>query len=306
MPAHPTEANVPSYSGTFTPVQFSQTLLASFLASTCLTQIATTAYEKDVARGGDRIVIRIVPDIESRTYVDGQDITYDTITPSTVEIWLDHTKIAAMYDFDIQHAQADVDYLSRTIQQAVDKQKIAIEQDVFANVPLLVSSDNSGATAGRLTHKINLGAPGSPVELSETNIVEKIFECDSVLKEQNVTEEPWIVLPDFACRLLKVRLATSRLGSDFGNAALRSGEMGRIAGYPRIFASNTLYQTSEGGFYALFGIKSALAFVTQFGVTEKLRDPRKLGTLFRTAQTYGYNVIRPEGIGTLYCKPATA
>ena len=72
-----------------------------------------------------------------------------------------------------------------------------------------------------------------------------------------------------------------------------------------IFSSNNVAPVTEGAvkcYHTLFGHKSALTFASQLVENEMLKDPEDFGELIRGLQVYGYEVIQPTAIGTLYAK----
>lgn len=74
-----------------------------------------------------------------------------------------------------------------------------------------------------------------------------------------------------------------------------------------IYNSNNILPVTEGTvkcYSAIFGHKSAITFASQLVENETIPNPKDFGKLMRGLQVYGYEVIKPESMGTLYCKSA--
>lgn len=162
---------------------------------------------------------------------------------------------------------------------------------------------NFGATAGVRSGSVNLGVSGTPVRLDKTNIVDYIVDMGTVLDEQDVPENGrFIVMPPWACGLIKKSdLKDASLSGD-DVSTLRSGRVGMIDRY-MIYKSNLLATTTDGSDTVtnmIFGQKTGLTFASQLLENESLRAESTFGTLFRGLQVYGFKVIKPEAVGWFY------
>lgn len=298
-------------SGTYIPEIWSGKLIEKFYMATVFAAISNTDYEGEISSYGDKVQIRTVPDVTIRDYEIGQALTYEKLRSDNVELNIDQGKYYGVAINAVEKKQADIDYVSKWAEDASEGMKIAIDTDILADVPSDADSDNAGATAGAISGNIDLGAAntdGSDAEaLSKTTIVDKIIDCGQVLTEQNVPQtNRWFVIPAWASsRIKKSELSEATYSGD-GVSMKRNGRIGVIDTF-EIFVSNNVLSTVEGVvtcYSSIFGHKSALTFASQLTENELIDNPTDFGKLMRGLQVYGYEVIKPESLGHLYCKAA--
>lgn len=301
MAGYPTAAGHPNHSGSYIPRLYATKLLVAFYAATVFGAIATTEHEDQLQKFGDTLRIRSLPEIQSKDYVKGQDLEIQTPEGGYVDLEINKGKYWAIAINDLDKKQIDVDYVTKWSEHASNKQKIAIDADILADIYGDVHADNKGTSAGALSGDINLGTSGTPLSLTKDNIVDKIVECGVVLDEQNVPDESrWVLLPSWACGLLKTSdIKDASLTGD-GKSTLRNGRIGMIDRF-EIYQTNQLEKnSSDSAVNAMFGQKEALAFASQMTNTETLKNPNDFGDIIRSLQAFGYKVIKPEAMGHLY------
>lgn len=318
-----------AYSGTFIPEIWSSKLIQKFYDATVLAAISNTDYEGEIKNHSDKIIMRQRPTITIRDYSANQELVVDRPSADVVEMLIDKGKYFNMHLDDVMKVQMDVDLMNQWSADASERMKITIDTDVLKYLVNACNSANRGATAGRITAAINLGAPGSasaagtPVELSRTNIVDYLILMGQVLDEQNIPETArWVVLPAWACALLKRSdLRDASLTGD-GTSVLRNGRLGMIDRFT-IFSSNLLPRSNsdavgdddgsgaepdndaDGATYIFAGHKSGLTFASQLTKLETIRSERTFGNLMRGLQVYGRKVVDDTALCQLYAKPAS-
>ncbi len=304
MSGYPTAADHPNMSGGYIPTLYAQMLLVEFYKATVFGDIATTEYEGELKKFGDTLRIRALPEIEVRDYVKGQDLDYDTPDGGFVDLVINQGKYWAMNFNALDKKQIDIDYVQKWAQHASRNQQIAIDSSILSSVYADVDAANRGATAGAVSGDIDLGTTGTPVALTRSNIVEWIVENAALtLDEQDIHEdERYMVLPSWACAMLKVSdLKDASITGD-GQSTLRNGRIGMIDRFT-IYRSNNLSTVTDGAdkvTNALFGHKCGIAFASQMMETETLKNPKDFGDLMRSLQAYGFEVIKPEAVGHGY------
>ncbi len=296
----PVVTNFPEYSGIMIPEVWSSKMLVKFYDATFLSEISNTDYEGEIKNQGDTVHIRTTPNITIKDHKIGQKLTYETPTPSLVDLVIDKGKSWSFISDDIVKGQADYAYVENWTGDAAEQLKIAIETAVLADVYASAHAANKGLTAGRKSASYNMGAAGSPVALDKTNILDYIVDMGSVLDEQNVPESSrWLLLPPWACGLIKKSdLKDASLSGD-GTSLLRNGRVGMIDRFT-IYMTNLLYVTvtTNNPTNIIFGHKSALTFATQLTKNEgPMRDKDYFGDFYRGLQVYGYSVIKKEAMG---------
>ncbi len=303
--AYPTASNYPQHSGVMIPEIWSAQLLVKFYEATVLAEISNTDYEGEIRNQGDTVHIRTTPTITIKDYTKGQELSYETPQPSTVELQIDKGKYWAFTSDDVDTAQADYEYVDNWTRDASEQLKITIDSDVLGDVYADAHPDNQGTSAGARTGSINLGASGgSSRGLTKDNVIDFIVDCGTVLDEQDVPEEDrWLVLPPWACALVKQSdLKDASLAGDT-TSIVRNGRLGMIDRFT-IYKSNLLTTEDDNGTKvtnAIFGHISGLTFASQLVKNEgPMRSERTFGDLYRGLQVYGYEAIKPEAIGWAY------
>lgn len=294
-------------SSRFIPEVWSSKLVEKFYDTTVLAAISNTDYEGEIQNYGDKVVIRTRPDITIYNYQKGMTLTYETPESTSTELVIDKGKAFSFTADDVDRVQSDLGLLDEWGSDASEQMKISIDTDVLGAMYGSVAAANTGATAGRISQNINLGATGSPIALDKTNILDYIVDLGTVLDEQNVPESGrWLTLPAWACGLIKKSdLKDASLSGD-GTSILRNGRMGMIDRFT-LYNTNLLATTVDGVntvFNIMAGHKSGLTFATQMTKMETLRNPDKFGDLVRGLQVFGYKVIKPESIAHLYARKA--
>jgi hypothetical protein len=281
------------------------TLLMEFYKATVLGAIATTEYEGELKKHGDTLRIRTLPDIESRTYVKGQKLVYDSPDPGYIDLLIDKGEYWGMALNALDQKQSDIKYVQQWAEHASINQKVKIDGTVLGDIYGDVDAANKGSAAGKESGNINLGVTGTPLQLTRATILEILIEnCGVVMDEQNVPDDGrFVVLPSWACALLKTSDLRDASKTGDGVSALRNGRIGMIDRF-EVFCSNNLSKVTDTVqcTNAIFGHKKGTAFASQMLNTETMKNPDDFGDLMRSLQAYGYKVVKPEALGHLYIK----
>ena len=319
----------PAYTGVFIPEIWSSKLIEKFYDATVLAAISNTDYEGEIKNHGDKVIMRQRPTVTIRNYSAEQELVVDRPSAPTLEMDIDQGKYFNLHLDDVMKVQTDIDLMNQWSADASEQMKIAVDTDVLKFLVNACSSVNRGASAGRISGNINLGATGSgaaagtPVTLSRTNIIDYLILLGQVLDEQNIPETGrWVVMPAWGCSLLKRSdLRDASLTGD-GTSVARNGRLGMIDRFT-IFNSNLLPTSNtdgigdddgsgsepdndaDGATYFFAGHKAGLTFASQLTKFETIRSERTFGELMRGLQVYGRKVVDPTAIAQLYAKPAS-
>ena len=300
--AYPLAAGMPNYSGTFIPTIWAGKLLEKFYDASVVPQISNTDYEGLISAQGDTVNIRTVPNVTIRNYSAGQPLQVERPDSPMVTLNIDQGRYFNLVLDDVMEIQSDINLMNTWSSDASEQLKINIDTYVLANVAVDVAAVNKGATAGRLSANLNLGATGAAVQLTKANIIDKLLEMGQVLDEQNVPETGrWVVMPAWAIRLLKSSdIKDASLTGD-GASPLRNGRVGMIDRFT-LYSSNLLprYVDTNNPFDIIAGHKVGLTFATQITKTETLRSESTFGTLMRGLQVFGMKVVKGASLVRLY------
>ena len=303
--AYPNVAGVPSYSGTFIPEVWSSKLIEKYYDSTVLSSISNTNYEGEIRNQGDKVIIRTTPTLEINDYSIGQTLVNQRPEAPVVELNIDKGFYWSTIIDDVVEKQQDIDQMNIWAQDAAEQLKIKLDSRVLGSIVPDVSATNKGATAGRISGNIDLGATGAPEAVTKDNILEYILKMGQVLDEQNVPETGrFLVLPFWATTRLKLSDIKDASLTNDGASPLRNGRVGMIDRFT-VYNSNLLPTYTDGSdktTHFIAGTKAGLTFATQLIKTDSLRAESTFGTLMRGLMVYGTKVIKPEALVALYAK----
>lgn len=300
----PAAAGTPQYSGNFIPEIWSGKLLVKFYSATVLAAISNTDYEGEIKNKGDKVKIRTVPDITIRKYNKNANLQIQRPESPLVELEIDQANYFNFVCDDIDAYQSDIPLMNKWSDDASQQMAIYVDSEVLADIYVDADAYNKGATAGKISGDINLGAVGAPLAVTKATILEMIVDCKTVLDEQNVPmTDRWIVIPAWmAGMIMKSDLKDASLSGD-GTSIIRNGRLGMIAEYT-LYQSNLLASVADSGrtcFHAMAGHKSALCFAAQFTKNESIRGESTFGNIVRGLKVYGYKVLKNASLVDLYC-----
>lgn len=304
--AYPKTSGMSATTGTQAPILYAKKILIELYESTCMSKIANTDYEGQVQKQGDTVRIRTLPEIAVNDFVDGQELDYENLAPSYLDLLIDKGKSWAFNITDIDLKQFDYDQASAWQVHAAEQLKIAMERAIFADIYGDAHSTNQGATAGAISGSYDLGATAAPESITSANVLEYITKCGAVLSENDVPREGrWMVIPEWmAQRIKNSDLKDASLAGD-STSIMRNGRLGMIDNFT-LYSSNLLKDVIDTTAVTNipFGHSCALTFAAQITSSEQMRNPKTFGDLLRGLTVYGYKVIKPEAMGLLYAKPA--
>jgi len=301
--AYPHASGTVSYSGTFIPEIWSKKLIEKFYDATVLTAISNTDYEGEIRSQGDMVKIRTIPTLTINDYSSGQTLVNQRPESEIVELLIDKGKYWSAIVDDVQDIQADLELMNMWAGDASEQMKIRVDTEVLGSIVPDFAAENKGAAAGRISGNINLGATGSPLAVTKSNILDTILDMGQVLDEQNRPETGrFLVMPYWATTLLKKSdIKDASLTGD-GSSPLRNGRVGMIDRF-EIYQSNNLPKVVDGGnnaFNFIAGVKNGLTFASQLTKTESLRAESTFGNIMRGLQVYGYKVIDGKSLTAAY------
>lgn len=299
----PVAAGHPAYSGTFIPEIWSGKLLVKFYDATVLGDITNTDYEGEIKSQGDKVYVRQTPTLTIRDYSKGQTLIVEKPTAPALTLNIDRAKYFSFVVDDIDKYQSDINVMNDWASDASEQMKTAIDTLVLGTIYASAHAKNKGTTAGVKSGLFNLGTTGAAIQLTKANILEYLVDCGTVLDEQNVPESGrFVILPPWACGMVKKGDLKDASVSGDGQSILRNGRIGMIDRFT-IYRSNLLPTASDTGtkYHVMFGHKVATTFAAQMTEMESLKGESTFGTIVRGLNVFGFNVLKTEGLGVLYC-----
>jgi hypothetical protein len=293
----------PAYHGTFIPEIWSGKLIEKFYAATVLSAIANTDYEGEIKNMGDTVHIRTKPTITIRDYQVNQDLLVERPSSNIIDLTIDFAKYFNEALDDVMEVQSDINMLSLWSDDAAEQMKIVIDTGVLTLIDPGVNAANKGATAGKISLNINLGASGAPISLTPVNVLDSIVDLGTCLDEQNIPETGrWLVIPPWVAALIKKSDLRNASISGDGVSLMRNGRLGMIDRFT-LYSSNLLPTATEGAtnaFRIFAGHPHGLTFASQITKMETMRSERSFSTLLRGLQVYGAKVLDGIAIAELY------
>lgn len=313
----------PSYSGTFIPTVWSAKLNAKFYAVSTFADICNRDWEGDISNLGDKVVINNIPSLTINDYVVGGNLSYQTPTPSTLELAIDRAKYFGFNVSDVLAYQSQPDLMSMFTDDAAQQMRTVVDSTCIYRTLLGgdVVAANRGATAGVKSASYVLGTDTAPVDISVTDIsLDVILRMASVLDEQNVPDAGrWCLIdPATRGRLMTTKLAQAYLTGD-NTSMLRNGLIGTIDRF-KVYVTNqlptkvngtTVWVSGDGSETSISGSShtakvrmiaaggpAGISFASQIVKTETLRNPTDFGDLVRGLQVFGHKVTKGEAVTT--------
>jgi len=297
-----------AYAGKFIPVLWSGKLQVKFYQSTVLSAITNNDWEGEIKDTGDKVTIRTIPSITISTYSKGLALTSQVPSAAVVELLIDNGRYFQVVVDDVDDIQSDLKLMDIFTNDASQQMKISIDTAVLLGIKNLAHASNQGATAGVLSANVALGdgnagdgsATLASVQLTKSNVVEKIVGMGQVLDESNVPETGrWLVIPAWMGALIKQSdLKDASITGD-SQTPMRNGRLGQIDRFT-LYVSNLLPKVSAnttlGGTYVYAGTNDAITFASQITKVESLRSTATFGNIVRGLNVFGYKVIKPEAL----------
>ena len=319
----------PSYSGSFIPTLWSGKLNAKFYQSTLLPEIANTDWEGEVKNQGDTVRIRTAPSMTIRDYAGaGTTLTTEVPTPIYLDMQINKGKYFQVAVNDVLAHQSDMDLMNMFTDDAAKQLKIAIEDECFFNwfVTEGAVAANKGATAGATTAGYDLGTDIAPVDqATPANVLNAILRMASVMDEQNLPDERWLMITPYERHLLMQSNIAQAYFTGDSSSTVRTGKIGMLDRFT-VYVSNLLPRgeagkalvsgltaTSTGGAVSnakarrmmVAGTKHACAFASQIAKTEPLRNQTDFGDIVRGLSVYGRKVVKDTALVTALVGSAT-
>jgi len=305
----PRVAGHPDYSSSgtskFNPAVWSSKIAKKYYKRTVLTAITNTDYEGEIKKQGDKVYIRTVPDVTVFEHKRGMSLPKQRPESPYIEMEINRGYGWNILLDDVDKIQSDIDLLNKYTSDAAKQIDIQVDRALLGSVYADADSSNKGATAGKVSAAYNLGAFGSPVQITSEKVIDYIVTCGGILDENDVPDEDrWMVIPSWMSVLLKSSdLKDASMMAD-PKSVLRSGLLGMLDRFV-IYQSNSVARVADGsytGYYVLFGNKDAISFANQFTKTESLRSTESFDTIVRGLMICDWKVIKPEALGVLYCR----
>ena len=269
----------------FIPELWSQKLNTMLEKNCVMLQCVNRNWEGDIKQQGDKVKIITPADVSVST-LTGDNVTYESLTPTTKTLEINQKKFFAFKIDDVAKAQTNTDIMEAHLGNA--KRAIEEVQDSYL---LALHTDVESANT--------VGSEETPITLNKNTIYEQFVKLSLALKNSNAVYsgvKPWVVInPDIEAYLLQSPEFIS--AHNVADKTLREGSIGRIAGMDVLVSTNLTEVNSK--YYVLAGTNDAITFASQLTKIESLRDKDSFSDLVRGLYLYGAKTVQPHALAKM-------
>jgi hypothetical protein len=178
---------------------------------------------------GDKVTINNIPTMTVRDYKKGQSLQYEVPEQTPVELAIDKGSYFGVSVNDVDEYQSNINLMNTFTDDGSQQLQIKVDTNLLGSVYADVHASNKGATAGVKSGGYNLGAVGSPLTVTATDVISVLTRAGAVLDEQNVphTERFIVVPPWFRYLIMNSNVNNAQLMGD-DKSILRNGRVGVI------------------------------------------------------------------------------
>ena len=265
----------------FRPEIWSAKILVALRNKLVYASLCNRDYEGDIADAGDTVHITSIGEVATRAYTEHTNISWDEVADTQVDLLIDQKRYFAFKVDDVEKKQAlpFIDEATRSAAYGLaDNADSSVSAAMYAAV-------NQGAN--------DYGA--FVADKSDKNGYDLLVELRTILNRDNTPmEDRWVVVPPelYAVLLLDNRFIDASASGD-GGAALRSGFVGRAAGFD-VYESNQTPDPTSGTYAVLAGHPAATAYADQILKTEAIRLQDQFVDGVRGLHVFGRKVVRAE------------
>ncbi len=269
----------------FIPEIWSQKLNQMLEKNCVMLQCVNRNWEGDIKNQGDTVKI-ITPAEVSVSTLTSDNITYSSLTPTSLDLVIDQKKFFAFKIDDVAKVQSNTDIMEAHLNNA--KKAIEEVQDSYL---LGLHTD--------VPEENTVGTEELPITLDKSTIYENFVKLSLALKNSNAVHagvRPWVIInPNIEAYLLQSPEFISAY--NVADETLREGSIGRIAGMD-VLVSTNLVDVSEK-YYVLAGTNEAITFASQLSKIESLRDKDSFSDLVRGLYLYGAKTVQPNALAKM-------
>lgn len=235
--------------------------------------VADKKFEGEV-KFGKKVTMRVYD--TSADIIDylTETLTFEDLTPSTVELEITEAKAFAFSVSEIDKVQSDPDMASKFLINQINKMEKLIDAFIISKKSLIVSNI----------------VDQSLVELDENNVVSVFAKLRTILNEANVSKVGRFVLVDHTTAE-KISLAQElKIVSSNGNKEIAGTEVSNICGFDILTSSSVL--PVAGVLSLVAGVKDdTFKYAGQISQIETVKIPGKFSENIQGLYVFGANIF---------------
>ena len=244
----------------FIPTIWSARLLNHLDKSHVYLNLLNRDYEGEIKNFGDTVKINQVGDVSIKDYIKGTDIDApEDITGEQQELKIDQAKYFNFAVDDVDNAQTNPKLMDKAMQRAAYAMNDVVDAFAANLLAINVHADNA------------IGTNEAPIVPTKADAYDYLVDLNTKLTEANVAKMGrWVVIPAFYHGLLLKDDRFVGNGTDYNQAILEGGEVGKAAGFT-VYVSNNVPNTEGTKYEVIAGTTEAGSYAEQILNTEAYR-----------------------------------
>ena len=277
----------------FIPTIWSARLLNHLDKSHVYLNLLNRDYEGEIKNFGDTVKINQVGDVSIKDYIKGTDIDApEDITGEQQELKIDQAKYFNFAVDDVDNAQTNPKLMDKAMQRAAYAMNDVVDAFAANLLAINVHADNA------------IGTNDAPIVPTKADAYDYLVDLNTKLTEANVAKMGrWVVIPAFYHGLLLKDDRFVGNGTDYNQAILEGGEVGKAAGFT-VYVSNNVPHTEGTKYKVIAGTTEAGSYAEQILNTEAYRPEKRFSDAVKGLHTYGAKVLQSKCISVLTCNKA--
>lgn len=285
----------------FIPQIWAARLLANLNEAHVFAGLTNRDYEGDIRNVGDTVKINSLGRVTIGSYTKNSNMdAAETLTDAQTTLIIDKADYFNFQIDDIDRVQQKPKVMDEAMREAA--YGLAREVDTeLAKIHTLTPADNK------------VGADGNNAKLglvltAGSALYDYLVDLKVKLDENNCPDDGrrWVVVPAWAHGAL---LKDSRFinATEMGNTIRSNGLIGRAAGFNVHMSNNvTDDEQSTPTYRIIAGHPMAVSFAGQINDVESYRPELRFADAVKGLHVWGYKVVRPQLLATLYAKNAAS
>lgn len=285
----------------FIPTIWSARLLANLNEAHVYAALANRDYEGEIKQAGDTVKINAIGRVSIGSYTKNTDIAAaETLTDAQSTLTIDKAKYFNFQIDDIDAAQQKPKVMDAAMREAA----YGLSREVDTELAKIHTSTPSNNKVGGDGASAKLGG----VLTAGSAIYDYLVDLKVKLDENNCPDDGqrWVVVPPWAYGYL---LKDNRFinATETGNQIRSNGLVGKAAGFNVHMSNNVTDDGQATKTYRIIGgHPMAVSFAEQINSVEAYRPEKRFANAVKGLHLWGYKVVRPALIATLYAKNAAS
>ena len=284
----------------FIPSVWSARLLENLNDAHVFANVVNRDYEGEISGLGDTVKINSIGRVTIGDYTKNTDISAaETLSDAQTTLLIDKAKYFNFQVDDIDAVQTKPKVMDAAMRDAA----WGLADVVDASLAALHSETPSGNKIGADGATAKLGL----VLTAGSAFYDYLVDLATVLDNNNAPRQGrWAIVPPWAHGVM---LKDNRFinATEMGNQMRANGLVGQAAGF-NIYMSNNVTNDGEtvATYRVMAGYAGTISYAEQIASVEGYRPENRFADAVKGLHVYGFKVVRPSTLATLYVKNAAS